>query len=162
MNMNKKLKLYRVTDDYLNFLRKIDPKIPMNKDNSKARPFVGIVFSVNAVKYIAPLSSKIHNSRTDFMVKNKGVQIATIRFAYMFPILDSALIEIDYSEEYKQDVNYTALLITEDLYINQHKQKIHDIATKTYTNVIAKRFGFGKFCCDFAKLEEHYKSYVAP
>ena len=60
----------------------------------------------------------------------------------MFPIVDSALIEIDYTEEYKIDFNYTALLIKEDLYINQHKERIHEIATKTYTNTITKRFGF--------------------
>ncbi len=41
--MNDKLKLYRVTDHYLDFLRDVEPKIPMNKDNGKKRPFVGIV-----------------------------------------------------------------------------------------------------------------------
>ena len=47
MTMNDKLKLYRVTDHYLDFLRKVEPKIPENKDNGKARPFVGIILSIN-------------------------------------------------------------------------------------------------------------------
>lgn len=59
-----------------------------------------------------------------------------------------------------KDLKYTALLINEDLYINQHKTRIYEIATKTHTNVISKRFGFENFCCDFAKLEDKYKSYI--
>lgn len=161
MTMNDRLRLYRVTDHYLDFLREVEPKIPANKDNGKDRPFVGIVLSINGVKYIAPLSSKIRNSQSDFKVKSGDEQKATIRLAYMFPIVDEALIEIDYTEESKIDLKYTALLIKEDLYINQHKARIHEIATKTYTNTIAKRFGFENFCCDFVKLEERYKTYKA-
>lgn len=160
--MNDKLKLYRVTDHYLDFLREVEPKIPINKDNGKARPFVGIVISINGVKYIAPLSSQKGKSQSDFKVKIAGEHKATIRCAYMFPIANNALIEIDYTEEFKLDFKYTALLINEDLYINQHKERVHEIATKTYTNTITKRFGFDKFCCDFTKLEERCKSYVAP
>lgn len=33
--MTEKLKLYRVKDHYLNYLRKFEPKIPINKDNGK-------------------------------------------------------------------------------------------------------------------------------
>ncbi|WP_231924177.1 type III toxin-antitoxin system ToxN/AbiQ family toxin [Gallibacterium genomosp. 1] len=36
--MSDRLKLYRVTDHYLDFLREIEPKIPANKDNGKKRP----------------------------------------------------------------------------------------------------------------------------
>ncbi|WP_410678859.1 type III toxin-antitoxin system ToxN/AbiQ family toxin [Avibacterium paragallinarum] len=157
--MSDRLKLYRVTDHYLDFLREIEPKIPANKDNGKKRPFVGIVLSINGIKYIAPLSSKICKSQSDFKVKSSGEQKASIRFAYMFPIVDSALIEIDYTKEFEIDLKYTALLIKEDLYINQHKARIYEIATKTYTNAITKRFGFEKFCCDFAELEKKHRDY---
>lgn len=126
----------------------------------KNRPFVGIVLQINGIKYIAPLSSKISKGQTDFKVKSANETKATIRFAYMFPIIESALIEIDYSAEFNIDFKYTALLIKEDLYINQHKARIHEIAFKTYTNTITKRFGFEKFCCDFAKLEEKYLLYT--
>lgn len=158
--MNDKLKLYRVKADYLDFLREVEPKIPVNKDNGKERAFVGIVFSINGMKYIAPLSSQIRSSQTDFKIKSGDVQKATIRFSYMFPIVERALVEIDYTEEFKIDFNYTALLIKEDLYINQHKERIHQIAEKTYMNTITKRFGFENFCCDFTKLEEQCKDYT--
>lgn len=158
--MSDKLRLYRVTDHYLDFLREVESKIPMNKENSKQRPFVGIVLSVNGIKYLAPLSSKIAKGQSDFKVKIANEQKATIRFAYMFPIVEEALVEIDYSAEFMLDVKYTALLINEDLYINQHKARIYEIASKTYTNATTKRFGFENFCCDFTKLEERSKVYA--
>ncbi|SUT88216.1 Uncharacterised protein [Actinobacillus ureae] len=158
--MNDKLKLYRVTDHYLDFLREVKPKIPMNKDNGKNRPFVGIVLSINGMKYIAPLSSKKGKGQSDFKVKIGNEQKATVRFAYMFPLVNSALVDIDYTKKFQLDFKYTALLINEDLYINQHKDRIHEIATKTYTNTVTKRFGFENFCRDFAKLEERSKSYI--
>ena len=151
--------MYRVSNEYLDFLRTIEPKIPMNKDNGKSRPFVGIVLFINGMKYIAPLSSKIGKKQTDFKVKIANEQKATVRFAYMFPIADKALIEIDYSEEFKIDFKYTALLINEDLYINQHKDRIHEIAIKTYQNTVAKRFGFEKFCCNFELLESQCRKF---
>jgi protein AbiQ len=157
--MTEKLRMYRVSNEYLDFLRTIEPKIPMNKDNGKSRPFVGIVLFINGMKYIAPLSSKIGKKQTDFKVKIANEQKATVRFAYMFPIADKALIEIDYSEEFKIDFKYTALLINEDLYINQHKDRIHEIAIKTYQNTVAKRFGFEKFCCNFELLESQCRKF---
>ena len=53
--MNDKLKLYRVSEHYLDFLREVEYKIPQNKDNGKARPFVGIVLSINGVKLHCPI-----------------------------------------------------------------------------------------------------------
>ncbi|QIW15586.1 hypothetical protein A4G20_04200 [Pasteurellaceae bacterium RH1A] len=156
--MSDKLKLYRIKEHYLDFLREVEPKIPMNKDNGKGGPFVGIVLSINGVKYIASLSSKKERGRVIFKVKIGDEQKATIRFAYMFPIVADALIEIDYTEEFKLDFKYTALLINEDLYINQYWERIYEIATKTYTNAVTKRFGFDGFCCDFVALEERHMS----
>lgn len=159
--MNNKLKLYRVKSHYLDFLREIEPKIPMAKDNGKDRPFVGIVLSINGIKYIAPLSSKKKNGQTDFKIKIANEHKSTVRFSYMFPIVESALVEIDYTKEFELDSKYTALLINEDLYINQYKDRIHEIAMKTYKNVIKKCGNFEKFCCDFVKLEEKHKDYEA-
>lgn len=157
--MSDRLRLYRISEDYLNFLREIEPKIPMNKDNGKSRPFVGIVFSINSMKYIAPLSSKRAKGQTDFKIKIGDEEKSSIRFAYMFPIVEKALIEIDYTKEYKLDEKYTALLINEDLFINQHKERIYEIAAKTYKNAVTKRFNFEKFCCDFVKLEQRMETY---
>ena len=40
------LKLYRVDDSYLDYLRQVDSRVPINKDSGKARPFVGILHFV--------------------------------------------------------------------------------------------------------------------
>lgn len=40
-----------------------------------------------------------------------------------------------------------------------YAKKLLEIATKTYNYCINKKFGFEKFCCDFANLELLSKSY---
>ena len=47
----KNLKLYLIDEEYVNFLRKNDDKVPYNKNK---RPFVGVVVSHNNHKYFAP------------------------------------------------------------------------------------------------------------
>ncbi len=51
----KKLNLYCISEEYINYLRKFDNKVFYNKKNS--RPYVGVVFEYNNFKYFAPLSS---------------------------------------------------------------------------------------------------------
>lgn len=43
---NNSLKLYRVNPDYCDYLRKYDPRVPMNSDERERRPFVGIALEV--------------------------------------------------------------------------------------------------------------------
>ena len=49
------MRIYRIKDEYIDFLRKYDKKVSKNK--KETRPFVGIVFEINNFKYFAPLSS---------------------------------------------------------------------------------------------------------
>lgn len=48
------MRIYRIKDEYIDFLRKYDEKVSKNKEET--RPFVGIVFEINNFKYFAPLS----------------------------------------------------------------------------------------------------------
>ena len=48
----KKLNLYTIDDDYINYLRKFDKVVPYNK--SETRPFVGIAYMVDGITYFAP------------------------------------------------------------------------------------------------------------
>ncbi len=155
-----KLKLYRVKDHYLNFLREKEPKIPMNKPSGKKRPFVGMVIKIDNIDYLSPLSSKKYSKQTDFKIKIANEQKSTIRFSYMFPIRKEAIIEINFTQEYEADPKYTALLINEYSYINQHRDKIYKIASRTYNNIINKKQNFEIFCCDFLMLEELSKKYI--
>lgn len=161
------MKLYHVNETYLDELRKIEPKIPQIKgsNGTKPRPFVGIILTINSVNYIAPLSSQIHNKRTDFKIfaakgQNQVAQVATVRTAYMFPIPLEELQEIDFTQEQIKDKSYAALLINEINYIKKEKNsnKLIELANKTYEYTVTKRYHFEKFCCDFLALESHLKS----
>ena len=44
------MRIYRIKDEYINFLRKYDEKVSKNKEET--RPFVGIVFEINNLRYI--------------------------------------------------------------------------------------------------------------
>ena len=52
--MNK-LKIYYIDNDYIDYLRKFDKRVPYNK--TKTRPYVGVVYTFNNQTYFAPLSS---------------------------------------------------------------------------------------------------------
>lgn len=157
------MKLYRVKDAYLDYLRAIEPKIPQQQkgSNTKIRPFVGIVLTINSVNYIAPLSSQKHNSRPDFKVYIGNKQVATVRTSYMFPVPLNQLEEIDLSRELRNDKKYAALLINEINYIKQedNKNKLVQLADKTYEYAISRRFNYENFCCNFLLLEQKLKEF---
>ena len=54
-----KLILIRIDEEYISYLRKYDSKVQINssalhKDN---KPFVGVLFEINHLKYFVPISS---------------------------------------------------------------------------------------------------------
>ena len=91
------MNFYNIKDSYINYLRQYDSKVAENKKES--RPYVGIVFEINDIKYYAPFSSpkpkhqKMKNSK-DFRKINHGIYGA-INFNNMIPITDDSLILID-------------------------------------------------------------------
>ena len=53
------LKLVKVDSYYCEYLRKFDNKVAYNKYEKELRPFIGILFTINACEYFAPLASLI-------------------------------------------------------------------------------------------------------
>ena len=54
----EKLSLYYIDEKYINFLNKIDNKVPQKQNYYKNRKFFcGVVLSVGDNKYFAPVSS---------------------------------------------------------------------------------------------------------
>lgn len=50
-----RLKIYFISDEYIEYLRKFDSKVAYNKVPN--RPYAGVVFIYNNYRYFAPLSS---------------------------------------------------------------------------------------------------------
>lgn len=47
MKDREKLKLVTIKQEYCNYLRRFDNKVPYNYDNKKNRPFIGVLFEIN-------------------------------------------------------------------------------------------------------------------
>jgi protein AbiQ len=77
-----KLKIYKLSSDYVNYLRFYDEKVLIHKEEfGRSRPYVGIILKINNFDYFAPLSSsvkKIHKYELPILNSEKNI-IAKIR-----------------------------------------------------------------------------------
>lgn len=55
------MKLYSVTDAYINYLRQFENKVYDNKENNRkvSRKYLGIVLSINSFNYYIPMKKLI-------------------------------------------------------------------------------------------------------
>lgn len=73
----RKLKLYYIKDDYIDYLRKYDDRVLYNK--KETRPYVGVVLEFNGFNYFVPLSSpkikhiKMNAYALDIFKIDKGI-----------------------------------------------------------------------------------------
>ena len=90
---------YTVDAKYCSFLREADPCVPYTMERKELRPFVGIVFSINAFRYYAPLTSPKPKHRSmknqiDFMKIKEG-EWGAINFNNMIPVHESCLHKVE-------------------------------------------------------------------
>ena len=96
--MNSKLKLYSVSDKYINYLRKYDSKVYDNKvtNRNHKRKYLGVVLNINNYNYFIPLSSP---KKTDYLngiirkdtstiirIHNSNELFGTLRLSNMIPV----------------------------------------------------------------------------
>lgn len=154
------LRLYRIEDKYIRFLKSRDSRVQDNKD--KRRPYVGVVLRVGSYQYFVPLESpkpshtKIKPGKHILKIQNG--QMGLMGFNNMIPAHFSAIQTIDIDAE--PDVKYAELLRRQASFINRHKAEVYTKASDTYFEVTNKKNKFlMKISCDFKKLEEacdHY------
>jgi hypothetical protein len=53
------MKLYAITDEYINYLRQFDSKVYDNKEDRRTvmRKYLGIALTINNMNYYIPMSS---------------------------------------------------------------------------------------------------------
>ncbi|OUP62794.1 MULTISPECIES: type III toxin-antitoxin system ToxN/AbiQ family toxin [Pseudoflavonifractor] len=160
---------YKVNAAYCDFLRDADPCVPYTMDQKSARPFVGIVFSVNGFQYYAPLTSpkpKHLNmkNQVDFMKVNRGTWGA-INFNNMIPVVPECVEKVDMritSGDSKADRDYKNLLSNQLSWCNSHRTRILKQAEKLHAMIVQGKAWptLVKRCCDFRMDEERCKEYV--
>lgn len=160
------MKLYNVTNDYVNYIKSFDSKVPENKDSK--RPFVGVIFTIDGNNFFAPLSSpkpkhiKMKNG-ADFHKITSGHQ-GVINFNNMIPIPNTELILIDIHSI--PDENYKNLLNSQLRFINSNQEVLKKKAEKLYQLVTSDdsilsnhQLQVKKRCIDFSLLLEQCKLY---
>lgn len=154
------LRIYRIEDQYVNYLHKKDSKVQLNK-NAK-RPYVGVVFSFGGLKYFVPMESPKPNHEKikpgKHIIKLDGGKYGLLGFNNMIPVHKDALVDFDIDAE--PDRKYRDLLKRQASLCNRMKADILDHAQATYFDVVN---GKNKFLisisCDFKILEMACKQY---
>lgn len=149
-----KLKIYKVDEKYISYLKQFDINVKLNK--GEKRPYIGVVLEINNFKYFAPMASpkpkhKNMKNSLDFIKINEGNQGA-INLNNMIPVIDHAIIIYDINSE--PNDTYKQLLFDQVAFINKNSEKITTNAKKLYEKVTIYNSFLKERCVDFKLLEE--------
>lgn len=169
-----KLKWYVADKEYVKYLRKFDKKVENIDYNTKLKPYIGILITINEFNYYVPISSakekhyKIKEGMDFIKIVQNDKIIGVLNLNNMIPILDNNVEVLKYKdiEEYREFVNdkekklYISFLSFELDLINEKMEKIKKNAMKLYNEKINNpESNVSKRCCDFKLLEEKSKLY---
>ncbi len=170
----EEFKLYSVSDEYVEWLRKDFPNVYSNKANKRihTRKYLGVVLHIDRYNYYIPMSSPKDSdyqiAGKDRVIRKSIVPIirivvknaagkkelkGTLRISHMIPVPISEL-EL-YDLENEADSTYKDLVQNEMIFIRKNREKIMDNAKllykqKTMNDVTA---GYVKAALDYRALE---------
>ena len=155
----KKLKLYKISEKYIHFLREVDP-VNVKYNKKERRPYVGVVLEIQQFFYFAPLASPKPKHLTmknslDF-IKIDGGTLGVINLNNMIPVTKDALLELEIE---KEDEKYRNLLYAQIHFINQHTEEICKKAQKLYLSVTKYHSYLENRCANFKELEKKSLEY---
>ena len=142
-----RLKLYKVSADYLDSIREIEPKVSLLKER---RPFLGILITIDSNNYLAPLTSPKPKHKTmknleDFIKIDSG-NYGAINLNNMIPVPETKYEEININEE--KDNFYKILLQNQLTWCNKNKEiiikKAENLRNKKLNEKLRKEFNLGK------------------
>ncbi|MCR5612918.1 type III toxin-antitoxin system ToxN/AbiQ family toxin [Treponema sp.] len=132
-----------ITDEYISYLRKIEPRVMSNKQNERTyhRKYIGIIEELNGFKYFVPLSSPKQkdytengtirkDSLTTIYIKDKKNLFASLKFNNMIPVPEHEIINFDLNDE--GDFKYKLIVYNELYFIRQNSAKIEKTAHNLY------------------------------
>ena len=159
----QKLKLYFISEDYIDYLRQFDYRVFKNKN--KKRPYIGVVYEYNEFKYFAPLASpkpkhKLISSKAWDIFKIKEGELGVINLNNMIPTpaqcLKPALSTIT-------DPKYKTLLENQISFLNIKANKEELLYRVNRFQIFYKEGYLSKKVlertCDFKLLEEKCLAY---
>ena len=165
------MKLYAITNEYINYLRKFDKRVYDNKEDKRTvmRKYLGIVLKINQLNYYIPMSSPKKSDYKDNEIRKSVIPIirmvsheeiddipvlkGTLRISNMIPVPDSELML--YEPKNEKNKNYKILIEKELEFIGKNENVI-----KKYANILYKQkinnydVSYIKNVVDFKLLEE--------
>ena len=169
------LKLYSISDEYIEWLRKDYPNVYSNKIDARihTRKYLGVVLQIEQYKYYVPMSSP---KESDYQVagENKAIKKSivpivrivvknsngvkelkgTLRISHMIPVPESELLLYDMENE--ADSTYKDLVQNEMIFIRKNRDKIVANARLMYKQKKANdtTAGYVKSALDYQALEK--------
>ena len=171
------MRLYSITDKYINYLRKFDNRVYDNKEDKwkVMRKYLGIVLKINQLNYYITMSSPKKSDYKNNEIRKSIVPIirivspeeiddipvlkGTLRISNMIPVPDSELIL--YEPKNEKNKNYKILVEKELEFIDKNENII-----KKYANILYKQkvnnynVSYIKSVVDFKLLEEKCIEYI--
>jgi protein AbiQ len=166
-----------VNDDYLDYLRQIEKRIPFTEyGDDKYKPFFGVLFEKDNLLYITQISSikqrhyKMKNNIDFYKIyhPDDGRLLAVVNLNYMFPIPKTELYDLYYKDiekyrTFKNDIDkskYIDILRKElkeinKLNLSSNALQIYEDKKKYPDSDVSKR------CFDFNFLEKLANEWIA-
>jgi protein AbiQ len=170
------MKLYAVTDEYINYLRQFDNKVYDNKEDKRKvmRKYLGIVLTINEMNYYIPMSSPKKSDYKENEIRKSIVPIVrivsneekdnipvlkgTLRISNMIPVPNSELILYEPKKETNKD--YKILVEKELVFIEKNEEMIKKYVKIIYNQKINNYdVSYIKNVIDFKLLEEKCREY---
>lgn len=177
----EQFKLYSVSDEYVEWLRKDFPNVYSNKINSRThtRKYLGVVLQIGRYNYYVPMSSP---KDSDYQIagENKVIKKSiipivrivvkssagekelkgTLRISHMIPVPESEL-EL-YDLENESDDTYKDLVQNEMIFIRKNREKIESNAKLLYKQKATNdtTAGYVKSALDYQALEILCDSFI--
>lgn len=171
----EEFKLYSVSDEYIEWLRKDFPNVYSNKINSRThtRKYLGVVLQIEQYNYYIPMSSPKDSdyqiAGAKKVIKKSIVPImrivikgstgekelkGTLRISHMIPVPVSQLTLYDMENE--TDSTYKDLVLNEIIFLRKHREKITANAKLLYKQKAANdtTAGYVKSALNYKALEK--------
>lgn len=160
------MKVYRVKDDYITYLRTKEERVLKNKN--ERRPYVGVVLTINDLNYYVPLSSPKKKHKTmknakDFHKIANG-KYGAINFNKIIPVPTECIISFRFEDEEDEEYRlllqnqYNVIKNMDDVLVNKSKG-IYKIFHTSDEDLTPADLKVKQRCCNFDLLEEMCKEY---
>ena len=170
----EEFKLYSVSDEYVEWLRRFFPNVYSNKIETRThtRKYLGVVLRIGKYNYYIPMSSPKDSdyqiAGANKVIKKSIVPIVrivvknssgekelkgTLRISHMIPVPSSELVLYDLENEL--DSAYKDLTQNEMIFIRKNREKIDSNAKLLYKQKLANdtTAGYVKSALDYKALE---------